>query len=126
MRAGPRRTGATRTARWRKKPWRGACQCRSGLVSEEEMRILAPKPLDIRDDGAQMRLHRSARRLDIVQVDRVADDAMLAAEMAGMSVEDGLVMQLHPGSWRNDNPRIFVRFGPGITDQRARRKQRIR
>ncbi len=32
-------------------------------------------------------------------------------EMAGMSVEDGLVMQIHPGSWRNHNPQLFRRFG---------------
>ena len=36
----------------------------------------------------------------------------LLVEMAGMSVEDGLVMQLHPGSFRNHNPTIFDRFGP--------------
>ena len=33
-------------------------------------------------------------------------------EMARMSVEDGLVMQLHPGSWRNHNTVVFERFGP--------------
>jgi glucuronate isomerase len=32
-------------------------------------------------------------------------------EMARMSTEDGLVMQLHPGSLRNHNPQIFARFG---------------
>jgi glucuronate isomerase len=32
-------------------------------------------------------------------------------EMARMSVEDGLVMQLHPGSFRNHNPRLFAQFG---------------
>jgi glucuronate isomerase len=32
-------------------------------------------------------------------------------EMARMSREDGLVMQLHIGSWRNHNPAIFTRFG---------------
>jgi len=32
-------------------------------------------------------------------------------EMARMSVEDGLVMQLHIGSDRNHNPLIFERFG---------------
>lgn len=32
-------------------------------------------------------------------------------EMARMSTEDGLVMQLHPGSWRNHNPIIFTGFG---------------
>jgi len=32
-------------------------------------------------------------------------------EMARMSVEDGLVMQLHCGSLRNHNPTIFARYG---------------
>ncbi len=32
-------------------------------------------------------------------------------EMARMSVEDGLVMQIHPGSLRNHNSIIFERFG---------------
>ncbi len=32
-------------------------------------------------------------------------------EMARMSVEDGLVMQLHIGSARDHNPEIFARFG---------------
>ena len=32
-------------------------------------------------------------------------------EMAGMSIADGLVMQLHPGSFRNHNAWIFSRFG---------------
>jgi len=31
--------------------------------------------------------------------------------MAGMSCEDGLVMQLHPGSCRNHSPGIFERYG---------------
>ncbi len=33
-------------------------------------------------------------------------------EMARMSIEDGLVMQLHPGSLRGHNSQIFQRFGP--------------
>jgi glucuronate isomerase len=32
-------------------------------------------------------------------------------EMARMSIEDGLVMQIHPGSFRNHNPAIFGAFG---------------
>ena len=32
-------------------------------------------------------------------------------EMARMSSEDGLVMQLHIGSWRNHNPSLFARHG---------------
>jgi glucuronate isomerase len=33
-------------------------------------------------------------------------------ELARMSVEDGLVMQIHPGSLRNHNRAVFDRFGP--------------
>lgn len=32
-------------------------------------------------------------------------------EMARMSSEDGLVMQLHIGSWRNHNPALYARHG---------------
>ena len=37
--------------------------------------------------------------------------AQLLTEMARMSVDDGLVMQIHPGSFRNHNPTIFGKFG---------------
>ncbi len=45
-----------------------------------------------------------------------AEDARLftghmLTEMARMSVEDGLVMQLHPGSDRNHNALVFQKFG---------------
>jgi glucuronate isomerase len=35
----------------------------------------------------------------------------MLTEMAQMSLEDGLVMQIHPGAYRNHNPSIFSRFG---------------
>ncbi|MBI4672045.1 MAG: glucuronate isomerase [Chloroflexi bacterium] len=35
----------------------------------------------------------------------------LLMEMARMSIEDGLVMQLHPGSFRNHNDTLFQHFG---------------
>ena len=37
--------------------------------------------------------------------------AQMLTEMAGMSVEDGLVMQLHPGSVRNHNAKVYEKFG---------------
>lgn len=37
--------------------------------------------------------------------------AQMLTEMAGMSVEDGLVMQLHPGSVRNHNAKLYEKFG---------------
>ena len=37
--------------------------------------------------------------------------AQMLTEMAAMSVDDGLVMQLHPGSFRNHNAQAFAQFG---------------
>ncbi|HMQ53498.1 MAG TPA: glucuronate isomerase [Anaerolineae bacterium] len=40
--------------------------------------------------------------------------AHMLLENARMSIEDGLVMQLHPGSYRNHDPQLFERFGPDM------------
>jgi glucuronate isomerase len=40
--------------------------------------------------------------------------AQMLTEMARMSVEDGLVMQIHPGSSRNHNRQLFERYGRDI------------
>ena len=37
--------------------------------------------------------------------------AQMLTEMAAMSVEDGMVMQIHPGSFRNHNRVLFDRYG---------------
>ena len=37
--------------------------------------------------------------------------AQMLTEMAGMSLADGLVMQIHPGSFRNHNQKLFETFG---------------
>jgi len=37
--------------------------------------------------------------------------AQMLTEMAAMSLDDGLVMQIHPGSFRNHNRPLFDRFG---------------
>jgi glucuronate isomerase len=49
--------------------------------------------------------------------------AQMLTEMARMSVEDGLVMQIHPGAVRNHNKYVFEKYGrdmggdiPGPTD----------
>ncbi len=49
--------------------------------------------------------------------------AQMLTEMAQMSLEDGLVMQIHPGSVRNHNRKIYEKYGrdmgadiPGPTD----------
>ncbi|ROT94043.1 glucuronate isomerase [Altererythrobacter sp. FM1] len=35
----------------------------------------------------------------------------MLTEMAAMSIDDGLVMQIHPGSFRNHNLKLFEKFG---------------
>jgi glucuronate isomerase len=52
----------------------------------------------------------------VIRADCSAEDAELfrgqmLTEMAGMSVEDGLVMQIHPGAFRNHNLQVFEKFG---------------
>ncbi|MES2895771.1 MAG: glucuronate isomerase [Pseudomonadota bacterium] len=37
--------------------------------------------------------------------------AQMLTEMAAMSLDDGLVMQIHPGSFRNHNAGVFAGFG---------------
>ncbi len=36
----------------------------------------------------------------------------MLTEFAGMSIEDGMTMQIHAGSWRNHNAALFAAFGP--------------
>ncbi len=72
--------------------------------------------------------HLSAQTMDLPQADAerlfakviggdfTAGDAELfraqmLTEMARMSLDDGLVMQIHPGSFRNHNPTVTARFG---------------
>jgi glucuronate isomerase len=40
--------------------------------------------------------------------------AQMLTEMARMSLEDGLVMQIHPGSRRNHNPKVYERYGRDV------------
>ncbi len=44
--------------------------------------------------------------------DARAFTAHMLMEFARMSADDGLVMQLHPGSWRNHNQALYETFGP--------------
>ncbi len=56
------------------------------------------KVLDGNADGSQQELFR----------------AQMLTEMARMSVDDGLVMQIHPGSVRNHNRKIHERYGRDV------------
>ncbi|MGV3491830.1 MAG: glucuronate isomerase [Devosia sp.] len=37
--------------------------------------------------------------------------AQMLTEMARMSIDDGLVLQIHPGAWRNHSPTMLSQFG---------------
>jgi glucuronate isomerase len=63
------------------------------------------------DEPAASRLYESVLEgtADIAQKELFR--AQMLTEMARMSIEDGLVMQIHPGSVRNHNAQIFARYG---------------
>jgi len=66
---------------------------------------------------ANLSLDGAAKLFDLVLSGRAkANDqelfrAQMLTEMAGMSVKDGLVMQIHPGSARNHNRQVYERYG---------------
>jgi glucuronate isomerase len=45
---------------------------------------------------------------------RVLFQSQMLTEMAQMSLEDGLVMQIHPGSVRNHNRKVYERYGRDV------------
>ena len=57
-------------------------------------------------------LHQNARSGTISAVDAERYYGHMLIEMAQMSAEDGLVMQLHVGSTRNTNRELFESLGP--------------
>jgi len=72
--------------------------------------VLVPRTERLADAEAAATYARAlAGTATAEDADRFA--AHMLMELARMSVDDGLVMQLHPGSFRNHNTRIFDRFG---------------
>ena len=64
-------------------------------LDDSECEILFSKALDGRTSPAEAEAFRG----------------QMLTEMAKMSLDDGLVMQIHPGSFRNHNPQVHRRFG---------------
>ncbi|WP_422059217.1 glucuronate isomerase [Sphingopyxis sp.] len=50
-------------------------------------------------------------RGDVAAADAELFRAHMLTVMAGMSLDDGLVMQIHPGAFRNHNPWLFDHYG---------------
>ena len=81
-----------------------------GAVSADHGHVDAgTEPLDTRDAE---RLYRSALAGTITAVEATAFRRHMIFEMARMSCDDGLVMTLHPGVWRNHHPATLADFGP--------------
>ena len=51
---------------------------------------------------------------DAAATEREAFRGQMLTQMARMSVEDGMVMQIHPGCWRDHNAQLYRRFGRNI------------
>lgn len=81
----------------------GATSTDQGVVSPCTHRLSRPECEAI---------FQRALRAKADQGDADAFIAHMLMEMARMSIDDGLVMQIHPGSLRNHNRLIFDRFGP--------------
>jgi glucuronate isomerase len=66
--------------------------------------------LDLDEREAEALFGRVTKR-NVSAADAEMFRAHMLVVMAGMSLEDGLVMQIHPGSFRNHNLQLFTRFG---------------
>jgi glucuronate isomerase len=58
------------------------------------------------------RLFQRARQGQASAEDERRFTAHMLMEMAQLSLADGLVMQIHPGAFRDHNTQVFERFGP--------------
>jgi glucuronate isomerase len=68
---------------------------------------------DLGEDEAEGLFERVIKRT-VSPADAELFRAHMLTVMAGMSLADGLVMQIHPGSFRNHNPQLFARFGRNV------------
>jgi glucuronate isomerase len=73
--------------------------------------VLEPYTAALSADDAE-RLFRRAHDGGASPDDERRFTAHLLMEMARMSLDDGLTMQIHPGSLRDHNRLVFERFGP--------------
>lgn len=72
--------------------------------------VLTPFAEKLSEQDADV-IFKRALSNDATDIDAIRFTGHMLMEMAQMSIEDGLVMQLHPGSLRNHNRIIFDRFG---------------
>lgn len=72
--------------------------------------VVEPFTSRLRDADAERLFQLAVEGRATADDQRLFEGHMLM-EMARMSVEDGLVMQIHPGAYRNHNKSVYDRFG---------------
>jgi glucuronate isomerase len=75
--------------------------------------VVEPHTARLPDDAAE-RLFARALAGSATAADQRAFEAHMLMEMARLSTEDGLVMQLHAGALRDHDECVFARFGPNM------------
>ena len=80
-----------------------------GAVSTDHG-VFSPYTHELSDDEAE-KIFQRALKGSATKDDAALFTAHMLMEMARMSVEDGLVMQIHPGSDRNHNKKIYEKYG---------------
>jgi glucuronate isomerase len=78
------------------------------VATDHAAQMVATLPLSTHEADL---VFQRALRGESLPVDAASFTSHMLFEMARMSTEDGLVMQLHPGSLRNHNDLVFQRFG---------------
>ena len=73
--------------------------------------VTSPFAHDLGDSEAE-KLFQKGLRGKATADDAAQFTAHMLMQMARMSVEDGLVMQIHAGAYRNHNFSVFKKFGP--------------
>jgi glucuronate isomerase len=66
------------------------------------------------DEAGARSLFEKVLSSSATEADRELFRSQMLTEMARMSTEDGLVMQIHPGSFRNHNLSLFRKFGRDV------------
>jgi glucuronate isomerase len=72
--------------------------------------VMEPFTAPLQPEEAE-RLFQRGRNGEATAADQRAFEGHMLMEMARLSTDDGLVMQLHAGSLRDHNPAVFDRFG---------------
>jgi glucuronate isomerase len=73
--------------------------------------VVVPRTERLKDTEAERLFTKAGERV-ATEEDQARFEAHLLMEMARMSIDDGLVMQLHPGALRDHNELVYRRFGP--------------